>query len=299
MDASFWLVQKHELMKHVSHQTIVMQFILELAKSLQQDPRSCVRAFFSRWGTSVGVMWISCASGLTVPAKLNSLKFDICVHTVPSQIGLLLDWECKWDPVPNWTVSDWTFVSKLYHHKLGFCETESVNGNLSQTEQFHIRLLCPRLNSLKLGICVPNWTVSNWAFVRLRLRVWMRICPKLNKTFKLGFCVSNWTISNWTFVSQTDQSHFELCETESVNENLSQTDQSQTGLFSGPKLNSLNSGLKTDGCQLVKYVPAFSESSWERSSTWRPSTTSWTASVNESRPVPRLGLKRPWRSMKR
>lgn len=40
--------EKHDLMKHVSHQTIVMQFILELAKSLQQDPRSCVRAFFSR-----------------------------------------------------------------------------------------------------------------------------------------------------------------------------------------------------------------------------------------------------------
>lgn len=40
--------EKHDLMNHVSHQTIVMQFILELAKSLQQDPRSCVRAFFSR-----------------------------------------------------------------------------------------------------------------------------------------------------------------------------------------------------------------------------------------------------------
>lgn len=41
--------QKHDLMKHVSHQCIVMQFILELAKSLEQDPRSCVRAFFSRY----------------------------------------------------------------------------------------------------------------------------------------------------------------------------------------------------------------------------------------------------------
>ncbi|KAK7503097.1 hypothetical protein BaRGS_00005723 [Batillaria attramentaria] len=40
--------EKHELMNHVSHQTIVMQFILELSKSLEQDPRSCVRAFFSR-----------------------------------------------------------------------------------------------------------------------------------------------------------------------------------------------------------------------------------------------------------
>lgn len=40
--------EKHDLMNHVSHQCIVMQFVLELAKSLQQDPRSCVRAFFSR-----------------------------------------------------------------------------------------------------------------------------------------------------------------------------------------------------------------------------------------------------------
>merc|ERR1719158_376099 len=35
-------------MEHVSHQCIVMQFILELAKSLKTDPRSCVGAFFSR-----------------------------------------------------------------------------------------------------------------------------------------------------------------------------------------------------------------------------------------------------------
>lgn len=41
-------LQKHDLMAHVAHQTIVMQFILELAKSLETDPRACVRAFFSR-----------------------------------------------------------------------------------------------------------------------------------------------------------------------------------------------------------------------------------------------------------
>lgn len=40
--------EKHDLMNHVSHQTIVMQFILELAKSLELDPRGCIRAFFSR-----------------------------------------------------------------------------------------------------------------------------------------------------------------------------------------------------------------------------------------------------------
>lgn len=40
--------EKKDLMNHVAHQTIVMQFILELARSLDVDPRSCVRAFFSR-----------------------------------------------------------------------------------------------------------------------------------------------------------------------------------------------------------------------------------------------------------
>ncbi|ESN99042.1 hypothetical protein HELRODRAFT_188986, partial [Helobdella robusta] len=40
--------EKKDLMNHVAHQTIVMQFILELAKSLDVDPRSCIRAFFSR-----------------------------------------------------------------------------------------------------------------------------------------------------------------------------------------------------------------------------------------------------------
>ena len=36
-------------MEHVSHQTMVMQFILELSKSLKVDPRQCVRPFFTRF----------------------------------------------------------------------------------------------------------------------------------------------------------------------------------------------------------------------------------------------------------
>lgn len=40
--------QKHDLMKHVAHQTICMQYILELAKQLDYDPRACVDAFFSK-----------------------------------------------------------------------------------------------------------------------------------------------------------------------------------------------------------------------------------------------------------
>ncbi|XP_068606460.1 hsp90 co-chaperone Cdc37 [Brachionichthys hirsutus] len=44
--------EKHSLMEQVSHQTIVMQFILELAKSLQVDPRGCFRQFFSKIKTA-------------------------------------------------------------------------------------------------------------------------------------------------------------------------------------------------------------------------------------------------------
>lgn len=39
---------KHDLMEHVAHQTICMQYILELAKQLDYDPRSCLDAFFSK-----------------------------------------------------------------------------------------------------------------------------------------------------------------------------------------------------------------------------------------------------------
>lgn len=39
---------KTELMGHVAHQCICMQFILESAKQLDVDPRACVSTFFSR-----------------------------------------------------------------------------------------------------------------------------------------------------------------------------------------------------------------------------------------------------------
>lgn len=44
----YFLLQKHALMEQVAHQTIVMQFILELAKSLKVDPRGCFRQFFEK-----------------------------------------------------------------------------------------------------------------------------------------------------------------------------------------------------------------------------------------------------------
>ncbi|XP_074029986.1 cell division cycle protein 37 [Leptinotarsa decemlineata] len=40
--------EKHELMEHVAHQTICIQYILELARQLDYDPRACVDAFFSK-----------------------------------------------------------------------------------------------------------------------------------------------------------------------------------------------------------------------------------------------------------
>lgn len=40
--------KKHDLMSHVAHQTICMQYILELAKQLDYDPRACLDAFFSK-----------------------------------------------------------------------------------------------------------------------------------------------------------------------------------------------------------------------------------------------------------
>jgi cell division cycle protein 37 len=39
-------------MEHVSHQCIVMQFILELSKTLKCDPRACVGPFFTKMQTT-------------------------------------------------------------------------------------------------------------------------------------------------------------------------------------------------------------------------------------------------------
>ena len=44
----FFYFQKHDLMAHVAHQLIVLNFILELGKSMDINPRGCVAPFFSR-----------------------------------------------------------------------------------------------------------------------------------------------------------------------------------------------------------------------------------------------------------
>lgn len=40
--------EKHDLMEHVSKQTIAMQYLMELAKQLDVDVRGCISTFFSR-----------------------------------------------------------------------------------------------------------------------------------------------------------------------------------------------------------------------------------------------------------
>ncbi|KAL3216814.1 hypothetical protein MRX96_006351 [Rhipicephalus microplus] len=40
--------EKHDLMCHVAHQCICIQYVLELGKQLEVDPRSCISSFFTR-----------------------------------------------------------------------------------------------------------------------------------------------------------------------------------------------------------------------------------------------------------
>jgi len=44
-------LQKNTLMERVAHQTIILQFILQLGIQLKTDPRNCYAAFFKRFET--------------------------------------------------------------------------------------------------------------------------------------------------------------------------------------------------------------------------------------------------------
>ncbi|XP_035492246.1 hsp90 co-chaperone Cdc37-like isoform X2 [Scophthalmus maximus] len=48
----FEIDEKHELMGQVAHQAIVLQFILDTARTLKVDPRGCFRQFFSKIKTA-------------------------------------------------------------------------------------------------------------------------------------------------------------------------------------------------------------------------------------------------------
>uniref|UniRef100_A0A665T8Z2 Hsp90 co-chaperone Cdc37 n=1 Tax=Echeneis naucrates TaxID=173247 RepID=A0A665T8Z2_ECHNA len=52
MCIDFEIDEKHALMEQVAHQAIVMRFILDLAQTLQVDPRGCFRQFFSKIKTA-------------------------------------------------------------------------------------------------------------------------------------------------------------------------------------------------------------------------------------------------------
>lgn len=52
---TFWCIDlamegKNSLLDHVSHQAIAIQFLLELAKQTERDPRTCAASFFSKMG---------------------------------------------------------------------------------------------------------------------------------------------------------------------------------------------------------------------------------------------------------
>lgn len=65
------LGQKCALMEQVAHQTIVMQFILELAKSLKVDPRACFRQFFTKIKVGALSSWGKVGGVLGEPAYLS------------------------------------------------------------------------------------------------------------------------------------------------------------------------------------------------------------------------------------
>lgn len=69
-------------MNHVAHQTICMQYILELSKQLDVDPRACVGAFTSRSVLRVyyyltNVSYINCISVLLIQLIFGQSVRDI------------------------------------------------------------------------------------------------------------------------------------------------------------------------------------------------------------------------------
>eukprot|EP00096_Caligus_rogercresseyi_P015238 TRINITY_DN768_c0_g1_i2.p1 TRINITY_DN768_c0_g1~~TRINITY_DN768_c0_g1_i2.p1 ORF type:complete len:355 (+),score=167.21 TRINITY_DN768_c0_g1_i2:367-1431(+) len=45
---NYAMEEKFSLMDHMAHQVIAMQYLLELAKQLEMDPRACISSFFSK-----------------------------------------------------------------------------------------------------------------------------------------------------------------------------------------------------------------------------------------------------------
>ena len=79
-------LQKTALMEQVAHQVIVMQFILELAKSLKRDPRSCIKPFFTKWViwnfiqpcSSIYILW--CVVDIELYIRIRELSIYAAWH---------------------------------------------------------------------------------------------------------------------------------------------------------------------------------------------------------------------------
>lgn len=81
-------------MEQVAHQTIVMQFILELAKSLKVDPRGCFRQFFEKikvivWLENYHSFKVQMESNQALVEKGEGSKpgnplHDSCSHETPN-----------------------------------------------------------------------------------------------------------------------------------------------------------------------------------------------------------------------
>lgn len=72
------LGQKCALMEQVAHQTIVMQFILELAKSLKVDPRACFRQFFTKIKVGALSSWDKVGAVLREPGYGRWWEANTC-----------------------------------------------------------------------------------------------------------------------------------------------------------------------------------------------------------------------------
>ncbi|NP_001167312.1 hsp90 co-chaperone Cdc37-like 1 [Salmo salar] len=78
--------EKEALMEQVAHQAVAMQFILEMARTSQQDPRGCFRQFFHK--AKAGQEYLD-----VFHTELEAFKQRVKEHTV----------KCKGETLPNFT----------------------------------------------------------------------------------------------------------------------------------------------------------------------------------------------------
>lgn len=95
-------------MEQVAHQAIVMQFILDLARTLEVDPRGCFRQFFSKikvcyktWPATLSVL--ACSTGKkTTSFCLSGFGFSFSfsgIYLIEFQVSLITE-QCMTTPPP-------------------------------------------------------------------------------------------------------------------------------------------------------------------------------------------------------